>query len=163
MRIGLALDMAIVTGTALSHGAARYAALNRGAVTDAMDRAWARTLSDSVVKDFCYKNIVRNDLLTYIRNDLAGDPNNFWVPDIDRAAIQTRLETGMDAAAGDVLRNLERSNFAVSLEPYEERGWGGTALEDYRFPWDRAFEIGMDIQLGAFTEPHKKVMGLYVQ
>ena len=157
------LDMAIVTGTALSHGAARYAALNRGAVTDAMDRAWARTLSDSVVKDFCYKNIVRNDLLTYIRNDLAGDPNNFWVPDIDRAAIQTRLETGMDAAAGDVLRNLERSNFAVSLEPYEERGWGGTALEDYRFPWDRAFEIGMDIQLGAFTEPHKKVMGLYVQ
>ena len=46
---------------------------------------------------------------------------------------------------------------------YAERGWGGIELTDYRFPWDRAFEIGMDIRLGAFTEPHKSVMGLYYQ
>ncbi len=37
-----------------------------------------------------------------------------------------------------VVKNLERSNFISSLEPYAERGWGGIALENYRFPWDRA-------------------------
>ena len=57
------LDMAIVTGTALSHGVARYAVLKNGGGTDACDRAWARTLADSILKDFCYKGVVRNELL----------------------------------------------------------------------------------------------------
>jgi len=155
------LDMAIVTGTALSHGAARYAFLKSGLQTDATERAFARTLADSVIKDFCYKHVVREDLLAYIRNDLGGDPNNFWVPDIDREAVLARLESGMAAASAEVVRNLERSNFISSLEPYEESGWGGIQLGGYRFPWDRAFEIGMDIRLGTFTEPHQAVLGVY--
>ena len=154
------LDMAIVTGTALSHGAARYAYLQSGEESETAERAFARTLADSVLKDFCYKNVVRNDLLAYIRNDLGGDPNNFWTPEIDREAVQARLERGMDGAVKDVIKNLQRSNF-FALEPGEERGWGGVALENYRFPWDRAFEIGMDIRLGEFTEPHEKILGIY--
>lgn len=146
------LDMAIVTGTAMSHGVARYAVLKNGGQTDAMDRAWARTLADSVIKDFCYKGMVRNDLLTYIRNDLQGDPNNFWVPEMDREALLERLEDGMAKQTAAVIRNLEKSSLITSLEPYKEKGWGGIALENYRFPWDRAFEIGMDIRLGEFTE-----------
>lgn len=154
------LDMAIVTGTALSHGAARYAYLRNGEESETADRAFARTLADSVLKDFCYKNVVRNDLLAYIRNDLGGDPNNFWTPEIDREAVQARLESGMETAVKDVIKNFQRSNF-FSLEPGEGKGWGGVALENYRFPWDRAFEIGMDIRLGAFTEPHEKILGIY--
>nr|WP_325196938.1 DUF4127 family protein [uncultured Oscillibacter sp.] len=157
------LDMAIVTGTALSHGVARYAFLQSGQQTVATERAFARTLADSVIKDFCYKHVVREDLLVYIRNDLGASADNFWAPDTDRAAILARLESGMDDAAADVLRNLERSNFISSLEPYGERGWGGVALENYRFPWDRAFEIGMDIRLGDFTEPHRRFGGIYCQ
>ena len=156
------LDMAIVTGTALSHGVARYAYLQSGEESETAERAFARTLADSVLKDFCYKNVVRNDLLAYIRNDLGGDPNNFWVPEIDRESLQERLEKGMESAVGDVVKNLRRSNF-FALEPGGERGWGGVALENYRFPWDRAFEIGMDIRLGAFTEPHEKILGFYYQ
>ena len=38
---------------------------------------------------------------------------------------------------------------------------GGIALKNYRFPWDRAFEISMEIRLGAFTEPHKALLGIY--
>ena len=147
------LDMAIVTGTALSHGAARYAVLKNGENTDAMDRAWARTLADSVLKDFCYKGVVRNDLLTYIRNDLGGDPNNFWSPELDREDLLRRLEEGMEKETAPVIRNLERSSFLSSISPdgeIDERHWGGIALENYRFPWDRAFEIGMDIRLGEF-------------
>ena len=154
------LDMAIVTGTALSHGVARYAYLQSGEESETAERAFARTLADSVLKDFCYKNVVRNDLLAYIRNDLGGDPNNFWTPEIDREAVQARLERGMEGAVKDVVKNLQRSNF-FTLEPGEEKGWGGIALENYRFPWDRAFEIGIDIRLGEFTEPHEKILGIY--
>ena len=158
------LDMAIVTGTALSHGVARYAFLRSGEQTEATERAFLRTVADSILKDFCYKHIVREDLLAYIRNDLGGDPNNFWLPNIDREAILGRLESGMAAATAPVIRNLERSNFISDLPPnYAERGWGGIALKNYRFPWDRAFEIGVDIQLGEFTEPHERVRGVYYQ
>ena len=158
------LDMAIVTGTALSHGVARYAFLRSGEQTEATERAFLRTVADSILKDFCYKHIVREDLLAYIRNDLGGDPNNFWLPNIDREAILGRLESGMAAATAPVIRNLERSNFISDLPPnYAERGWGGIALKNYRFPWDRAFEIGVDIQLGEFTEPHERVLGVYYQ
>ena len=158
------LDMAIVTGTALSHGVARYAFLQTGEQTEATERAFARTLADSILKDFCYKNVVRNDILSFVRNDLQGSADNFWTPDIDREAILERLETGMAAATANVIANLERSNFISDLAPsYAERGWGGIVLENYRFPWDRAFEIGMDIRLGAFTEPHESVLGLYYQ
>lgn len=144
------LDMAIVTGTALSHGVVRYAVLKNGSGTDACDRAWARTLADSILKDFCYKGVVRNDLLGYIRNELGGDPNNFWSPALDREDLLRRLTEGMEQETAPVIRNLERSSFLSSLEPRETRHWGGVALENYRFPWDRAFEIGMDIRLGEF-------------
>lgn len=144
------LDMAIVTGTALSHGVARYAVLKNEENTDAMDRAWARTLADSVLKDFCYKGVVRNNLLSYIRNDLGGDANNFWFPELDREDLLRRLEEGMKKETAAAIKNLERSRLITSLEPYAEKSWGGIALENYRFPWDRAFEIGMDIRLGAF-------------
>ena len=149
------LDMAIVTGTALSHGAARYAVLRNGDSTDACDRAWARSLADSILKDFCYKGVVRNDLLAHIRNDLGGDPNNFWSPALDREDLLRRLEEGMERETAPVIRNLERSSFLSAISPdgeTEERHWGGIALENYRFPWDRAFEIGMDIRLGEFTD-----------
>ena len=160
------LDMAIVTGTALSHGVARYAFLQNGEQTDATERAFLRTVADSILKDFCYKNIVRNDILAFVRNDLAGNADNFWVPDIDREAILERLEAGMAEAAAPVIENLERSNFISALPSageYAERGWGGVELTTYRFPWDRAFEIGMDIQLGDFTEPHQSFLGIYYQ
>ena len=156
------LDMAIVTGTALSHGVARYAYLQNGEESEAAERAFARTLADSVIKDFCYKNVVRSDLLDYVRNGLGGDSNNFWSPKIDLEAVQSRLESGMESAVKDVVKNFQRSNF-FALSPEGERGWGGVALENYRFPWDRAFEIGMDIRLGAFTEPHGKILGIYYQ
>lgn len=160
------LDMAIVTGTALSHGVARYAFLRHGEQTDATERAFLRTVADSVLKDFCYKNVVRNDILNFVRSDLSGNADNFWTPDIDRDAVLERLESGMAAATAGVIANLERSNFISALPSageYAERGWGGVELTNYRFPWDRAFEIGMDIRLGDFTEPHKQVLGIYYQ
>ena len=157
------LDMAIVTGTALSHGVARYAFLQSGERTDAAERAFARTVADSVLKDFCYRNVVREDVAACVRDELGGNANNFWQPLIDIRRVADLLTRRMDEETADAIRNFERSNFISSLEPYTERGWGGIQLENYRFPWDRAFEIGMDIRLGDFTEPHEKVLNWYVK
>ena len=83
--------MAIVTGTALSHGVARYAFLQHGEQTDATEQAFLRTLADSILKDFCYKNIVRNDIL-----DL--DAFRAWRPEFKDAEFilreQVRLRLG---------------------------------------------------------------------
>ena len=160
------LDMAIVTGTALSHGVARLAFLKNGQSDLRTEQAFAKTLADSILKDFCYKNVVRNDLLTYIANDLGGNADNFYQPMLDLSAVQKRLEAGMEQATKAVLENLEHSNYISALpsrNPYTERGWGSVTLSDYSFPWNRAFEISMEITLGAFTEPHKKVLGIYYQ
>lgn len=158
------LDMAIVTGTALSHGVARYARLEAGTPSDAENRAFARTLADSILKDFCYKNIVRDKLLTYIRSDLGGNPDNFWQPETNRNAIRQMLEREMEECTKPVVRNLESSNMAVVAHPAptgDRIGWGSVLLGNYRFPWDRAFEIGMDIELGAFTAQHKGIYEMY--
>ena len=75
-----------------------------------------------------------------------------------------RLETDMTKATKEVLKNLERSNYISALLPqesYAERGWGSVELDNYRFPWDRAFEISMDIRVGAPTAPHKSFLGIY--
>ena len=158
------LDMAIVTGTAMSHGVARYAFLQHGQQTDITEKAFCRTLADSILKDFCYKHIVRNDILNFVRGDLAGNADNFWQPDIDREKVLLRLQRGMDAAVEPVIENLEQSNFISALpsaREYAERGWGGVQTTGYYFPWDRAFEIEMEILLGEFTEPHEKMLGIY--
>ena len=67
----------------------------------------------------------------------------------------------MNAAVVPVIENLERSNMIASLEEYTERGWGGVETAGYYFPWDRAFEIEMEIRLGDFTEPHEELFGVY--
>lgn len=156
------LDMAIVTGTALSHGVARYAYLAGGQVTDPANTAFAKTLADSILKDFCYKTIVREDILSYVRGELGGSADNFWQPEVDRGAIVSRLDRGMEAAAADVVKNLERSNLLVSLDG-TLAGWGEITLSNYRFPWDRAFEISMDLQIGSMTRPHKRLLGIYIR
>ncbi|SFP18325.1 Protein of unknown function [Oscillibacter sp. PC13] len=158
------LDMAIVTGTALSHGVARYAFLQNGQSNLQTERAFIKTLADSILKDFCYKNVVRDDLLAYIRNDLSGNPDNFYQPELDLEAVQSRLEMGMEKSTEAVIKNLERSNFVSALptrQPYAERGWCDIWLDEYSFPWNRAFEISMEIHLGPFSQPHKKFLGIY--
>ena len=148
------LDMAIVTGTALSHGVARYAHLVQGQTSRSEETAFCKTLADSILKDFCYKNVVREDILSYVRNDLGGDANNFCLPELDRPAIVDRLTTEMDKATAPVLKNLERSSLLIGLKPHVDTvtaHWGKVGLSNYHFPWNRAFEIDMDISVDPLT------------
>jgi hypothetical protein len=162
------LDMAIVTGTALSYGVARYAWLQSGNGGDAAaNAAFLRGLSESVVLDFCYRNTVRDELSAYVRNDLSGDPNNFYAPEIDLDAVSQMLSDKMWDSTKKVLDNFAHSNLIVSLaasgnnEAYETVGCGEIAMSDWTFPWNRVFEVRMDITVGALTESHKKVLWFY--
>jgi len=155
------LDMAIVTGTALSHGVARYAWLAQGNGDDAAtNRAFRKTLAEAILLDFCYRNTVRDDLSAYVREQ-GGDPNNFYAPVIDLDAVQKKLEKGMKESTKDVLKNLSQSNLIISLEDYETSdgaegiaGWGEVRLSNWRFPWQRVFEVRMDMTLGELQESH---------
>jgi hypothetical protein len=152
------LDMAIVTGTAISHGVARYARLQNGG---GGDEAFQKTLAESIFLDFCYKNTVRDDLITYVRNELGGNADNFYQPEIDGNAVLSRLESGMSESTQKVLRNFSHSNLIVSLQPYQLRGCGAMTLSDYSFPWERVFEVRMKLDVEKITTPHRKILWFY--
>lgn len=161
------LDMAIVTGTALSHGVARYAWLVQGEDDATATQAYQKSLAEAVLLDFCYRNTVRDDLSAWVRSQ-GGDPNNFYAPPIDTAEAQKTLNMGMEKSTKEVLKNFSHSNLIASLQEYETgsgglAGWGEITLSNWRFPWQRVFEVRMDMKIGPLTQPHKSVLGIYYQ
>ncbi len=108
----------------------------------------------SVLKDFCYKNVVRNDLLAYIRNDLSGDPNNSGPRKIrtGERPFQARLRGELDCAVKDVIKNLRRSNF-FALSPVRIGSWRVGLWRITRFPWTGPLRSRMDIRLEVHGAP----------
>ena len=52
-----------------------------------------------------------------------------------------------------VLKNFSGSTLPVSADPLSPGGtwrWPSLTLSGYAFPWDRAFEISMQIAVGTF-------------
>ena len=127
---------------------------------EATNYAFRKTVAEAILLDFCYRNTVRDDLSAYVREQ-GGDPNNFYAPAIDLEAVRKKLETGMAESTKAVLKNLERSNLITSLEAFDASGgtegmmgWGKVTLSNWRFPWQRVFEVRMDLSLGSLTKPH---------
>ena len=78
----------------------------------------------------------------------------YGLPELDRPAIVARLTAEMDKATAPVLKNLERSSLLIGLKPHVDTvtaHWGKVVLSNYRFPWNRAFEIDMDISVDPLT------------
>ena len=156
------LDMANLTGTAISHGIARYAYLVNGNISESAERGHMKVLADVIIKDICYRNIVRAETAAKV-TEMGGNPDNFNAPAIDETAVLDFAVGRMEEETESVIENLERSNFIASLEPYSERGWGGIELENYRFPWSRSFEMTMDVMVGRSAEPHESILGIYIK
>lgn len=143
-----ALDMAIVTGTAISHGVSRYAyLLNNGGDTQQSREAWCKTLADSIIKDFCYRNVARAQVAEYIDVELGGNHDNMYSPEVDRDAVREYMSRLMDELAKPVIENLSGSRLASSAEPFKYSPWGDIELSGYDFPWARSFEITMRIDI----------------
>ena len=55
-------------------------------------------------------------------------------------------------------------NLLIGLKPHVDTtlaGWGAVSLSNYCFPWYRAFEIDMDLDIAPLTQPHKDILGIY--
>jgi len=152
-------DLANATGIALSNGVARWLCLRQqGTCTDAQNQAFLRTLSESLIKDICYKNRAKIELTSYVKDKLGGDPDNFAATGTDTGAVLSQLQNFMAADTEDVLKNFSESNFISSLDPYRETGLGGLTLSDYQFPWQRVFEVRMEISVNDFTKSHNRFL-----
>ena len=149
------LDMAIVSGTAISHGIARYAWLANGnGLSPDSNAAFCKTMIASIVLDLAYKNDVRLDVIAQAQK-LKGDANNFYAPAIDLDKLNTTLSGGMEKSAKALLKNLSASHLLVGLDGSADSaaGWGNITLSNWRFPWNRAFEVRMDIGVGDLLKP----------
>lgn len=139
------LDMAIVSGTALSHGVARYAYLRQGETDTEAERAFMKSLADSLIIDLCFRTKVRNVIAAKVRED-GGSTDNFCVPEMDIASLEKLLGEKMAKESGKVIKNLENSPVVSALSPSGVMKWGSIEIRDCRFPWSRVFEMAMEIE-----------------
>ena len=68
------LDMAIVTGTALSHGVARYAFLHHGEQTEATERAFPADSGGQHPQGLLLQEHRPNDILSFVRTTSRATP-----------------------------------------------------------------------------------------
>lgn len=147
------LDLANLTGVAVSHGVSRYALLKNGDETKDTQRGFERCMADVLVKDLCYRTVVRGETGDYVVK-AGGNPDNFYNPEIDEIDILDYAVRRLDKLTPKLIKNLYSSNMITALEPYDEVGWGGIELSNYRFPWHRAFELTFDVKVGNVSTVH---------
>lgn len=155
------LDLANLTGTALSHGVARYAYLKYGEGTELSEYGQQCVIADVLIRDICYRDDVRPLLASYVRDELGGDANNLYATGTDPDTVNDKLNKLMNERVIKLIEKLESCNFISSLSEYTERGWGGIEISDLRLPWYRTFEITFELKVGKSTDPHDSVLGVY--
>ncbi|MEG1684143.1 MAG: DUF4127 family protein, partial [Oscillospiraceae bacterium] len=147
-------DLANVTGVTLSNGVARWLYLMEADPSAVgQNRAFVRTLADSLIKDLCYKNRAKIDTARYVKNELSGDPDNFSKTGTDTEDVLAFLRPALEQDSRDVLDNLAGSNLLLSLSPYTEAGMCDIWMEDIDLPWQRVFEIRTSLHMGPFRKP----------
>lgn len=140
------LDLANLTGVALSHGVSRYALLKSGGETEYTKQGFELCMADVLVKDLCYRTLVRAETAQLVR-DIGGNPDNFCDPAVDADEIMDFTAERMDKVSSPVLKNLSRSELICSLAPYAESDWDSVKIEDYDFTWLRTFELAVFFEL----------------
>ena len=140
-------DLANVTGIAVSNGLARWLCLQRGGpATQSQQDHFIRTLTDSLLKDLCYKNKVKPKISLYVRNTLQGDPDNFCLTGTDHNTVLAKAEEYLEKETQAILKNLSHSSMLVSSDG-TTAGLGTLSISGLSFPWLRVFEIRMDITI----------------
>lgn len=140
------LDLANLTGVALSHGVSRYALLKSGGETEYTKQGFELCMADVLVKDLCYRTLVRAETAQLVR-DMGGNPDNFCDPAVDADEIMDFTAERMDKVTKSVLKNLSRSKLISSLAPYAESDWDSVKITDYDFTWLRTFELAVFFEL----------------
>ncbi|QNL44452.1 DUF4127 family protein [Oscillibacter hominis] len=155
-------DLANATGITLANAVARWLCLSLGGSRSAaQEEAFVRTLADSLIKDICYKNDAKIAITQYVKGELGGDPDNFAKTGTSLDAVLPQLNSCLDEACADLILNLNHSNLITSLSPYETAGLSGIGIGAVTLPWQRVFELRMELTVGPFVTPHRKFLFFY--
>ena len=145
------LDMSIVTVSAFSRGVARYAMLKQGEASYSSNIAYMQMITDAFVRDYCYIGECKNPVNTMVEEN-GGEPLNFYEPEIDADEITDYMVELMDEQIPSMVENLQNSRFICSLDEYKVRDWDEIELTDYNFPWNRTFELRIDIMVDGIKD-----------
>ncbi len=145
------LDMSIVTGSAFSRGVARYAMLKQGEASYSSNIAFMQMMTDAFVRDYCYIGECKNPVNTLVEEN-GGDALNFYEPEIDADEITDYMVELMDEQIPSMVENLQGSQFICSLDGYKVKDWNEIELTDYNFPWNRTFELRVDIMVDGIAD-----------
>ena len=109
-------------GIALSQGIARYAYLSSvEKSTDEANEGFLKSMTFAYIKDVCYKAKGKR-------------VENIWSED-------------GDCNMPLVLSRLNESPIITSLSPYAEEEHPTVKVSNFRYPWDRTFEMTFDIEI----------------
>ncbi|MBQ3920741.1 MAG: DUF4127 family protein, partial [Firmicutes bacterium] len=139
------LDMANVTGTAMSHGIARYSFLLSGDSDPISDEGFMYTMADVLVKDLCYRTAFYENMANYVNRTLESKSTNFDTKRVETKALKY-LRDNLDGRAEELLDGLAGTPFISSLAPRSEGTWRKIELTNAVFPWHRTFEISIDLK-----------------
>ncbi len=110
-------------GIALSQGIARYAYLNSVKTSTAeSDEGFLKTMTFSYIKDLSYKRF---------HYDINGIVTDNYTCSVSR-----------------VLGRINNGKLITSLQNYTEASHGRVSVSDFRYPWNRKFEMTFDIKVG---------------
>ena len=137
-------DGAVRVSIALSKGISRY----RGLFHDlpaSSHAAQAECIASSFAREQ-YKTGGTQGTVAGALNAQGVDCGNFGTDDETLLEKYRRsLDTAMKADTRALMENIARSNVIVSMEPYTVQGIATAKLDNCRFPWNRTFEIGFDL------------------
>ncbi len=115
--------VANATGIALSQGISRCAYLQSVPESTAeANEGFLKSMTFGYIKDVSYKLFHAN------------------IDGIERE--------GYPCSVPQVLRVLNGSGIVTSFSPYAERGHAEVTVSNFRYPWNRTFEMTFDIQVG---------------
>lgn len=135
-------------GCCITNGLCRYAYLSHAKVTDEGHAGFLKALAFSFIKDVSYKNVKREQIEIYVRNNV-GATSNFYSTMTDEAALNAEIAKIMSAKNSfsdiNVLKNINSSKIIASIAPYKTAEHKAVSVSNYHFPWYRTFEMSFDI------------------
>ena len=110
-------------GTALAIGISRYAYLSSvPESTPTANDGFVKCMAFAYVKDICYKQF------------------HYSIDGIEKENYTCSVPL--------ILRRLNASKIITSLSPYQKSAHGEVTVSDFRYPWNRKFEMTFDIEVG---------------
>ena len=146
-------DGVIQIPMALSYGISRYRSLSQN-ISDEAIAAQAGTIVTALVKEYYKCDGVSTQTIRQL-NSMGVNCNNFGTDDQARLDSYGQiLDNNMKESVGALLDNIKASNTIVSLAPYTTAAISDIDIPQYKFPWNRTFEIDFAVFCTVSESPY---------